>query len=262
MIAMIDRTLLYKRRYEDLIYQNNTVEAAEYIKYKDADKYEGWREISVWFSGLFEILNSTLNRLNIDSYSHNLIFLEKFLVWFLNWKEECIAYRSLSLPSNPTFYQSMTGFFTYEASEDCITMVSGIIQLTEFYCARRNDMSKPFFLLPRRISQDLQENHFSKVRLALQHGRMDHRETFAACAKVNLMKEIKVQGRTMKKRNAGGSMIENADAHNTDIVEICSEYTTNLRVKIMSIKHKEFREIEPYYWKNVNGHDCLVFYDV
>jgi hypothetical protein len=64
MIAMVDRALLYKRRYEDLIDQNNSAGANEFIKYKDADKYEGWSEISVKFSGLFEILNSFDNRLD------------------------------------------------------------------------------------------------------------------------------------------------------------------------------------------------------
>ena len=185
--------------------------------------------------------------------------LKDFLIWFLNWKEECIALRSLSLPSNPTSYQCMTGFFTNEASEDCITMVSGIIQLTEYYSATRNDLSKPFFLLPRRISQDLQENHFAKIRLSLQHGRMDHKESFAACAKVNLIKEIKSHGRNMRKRNAGGALVEGSEGHDTDDVEICSEYTTNLRLEVMTIKYREFREDEPYYWTNVNGHDYLIF---
>lgn len=256
---MIDRALLYKRRYEDLIDQNNLAGANEFIKYKDADKYEGWREISVKFSGLFEILNSFDNRLDTGRYNHNLKYLKDFLIWFLNWKEECIAFRSLSLPSNPTSYQSMTGFFTNEASEDCITMVSGIIQLTEYYSATRNDLTKPFFLLPRRISQDLQENHFAKIRLSLQHGRMDHKESFAACAKVNLIKEIKSHGRNMRKRNAGGSLVEGTEGQNTDDLEICSEYTTNLRLGVMNIKNREFREEEPYYWTNVNGHDCLIF---
>ena len=238
MIAMIDRALLYKRRYEDLIDERNVVEANEYINYKDADKYDGWREISVRFSGLFDVLNSTDNRLNTNSYSHNLIILKDFLIWFINWKEECIAYRSLSLPLNATSYQSMTGFFTNEASEDCITMVSGIIQLTEYYSARRHDLSKPFFLLPRRISQDLQENHFSKVRLALRHGRMDHKGSFAACARVNLIKEIKAHGRSTKKRNAGGSLMEGVDTHHADDIEICSKYITKLRTEVLSLKKR------------------------
>ena len=88
---------------------------------------------------------------------------------------------------------------------------------------------------------------------------MNHKESFAACAKVNMMKEIKAHGRNMKKRNAGGSLLEDVDSQNTDNVEICSEYTTKLRVKVLSIKNKEFREIEPYYWENVTGHDCIVF---
>ncbi len=259
---MIDRALLYKRRYDDYINQNNIKEANKYIKFKDADKYLAWREVCVWFSGLFDILNSTENRLNTDSYSHNLLFLKKFLVWFLSWKEECIDFRALSLPSNPTAYQSMTGFFTNEASEDCITMVSGIIQLTEYYSTRRNDPSKPFFLLPRRISSDLQENHFSKVRLALQHGRMDHKGSFAACAKVNQSKEIKAQGRSMKKRNAGGSLPEGSDNNDQDEIEICTEYTTKLRKNVIAIKNRDFREEVPFFWKRVNGLDCMEFFSV
>jgi hypothetical protein len=112
---------------------------------------------------------------------------------------------------------------------------------------------------PRRISSDLQENDFSKVRLALQHGRMDHKGSFAACAKVNLSKEVKAQGRTMKKRNAGGSLVEGSDSNYTDEIEICTEYTTNLRKKIIATKNIDFREEEPYRWVRVNGLDCLQF---
>jgi hypothetical protein len=185
------------------------------------------------------------------------MFLKDFLIWFLNWKEECIAFRSLSLPLNPTAYQSMTGFFTNEASEDCITMVSGIIQLTEYYGARRKNNNEKFFILPRRISSDLQENHFSKVRLALRHGRMDHKGSFAACAKVNISKETKAQERSMKKRNAGGSLVESSEDNITDEVELCTEYTTNLRKKVVAMKNVDFKEKEPYRWIKVNGLDCL-----
>ena len=82
----------------------------------------------------------------------------------------------------------MSGFFTAEASDDCISMVKSIIQMTEYYCGNCNDLEHSVHFLPRRISQDLVENGFSKIRLAIGHGRLDHRTTAAACTKINLMK--------------------------------------------------------------------------
>lgn len=121
--------------------------------------------------------------------------------------------------------------------------------------------NEQFFILPRRISSDLHESHSSKVRLALQHGRMDHKGSFAACAIVNLSKETKAQGRSMKKRNAGGSLVEVSDKNFKDECELCTKFT-KFKEKSCSNKNIDFREKEPYRWIQVNGLDCLQsFYD-
>ena len=91
---------------------------------------------------------------------------------------------------------------------------------------------------------------------------MDHKGSFAACAKVNLSKETKAQGRSMKKRNAGGSLVEVSDKNFKDEFELCTKFTTDLRKKIVATKNIDFREKEPYRWIQVNGLDCLQsFYD-
>ena len=52
MIAMIDRALLYKEKFHefDKIVTNKS-ETNSYEKFKNADKYLGWREMCVWFTG-------------------------------------------------------------------------------------------------------------------------------------------------------------------------------------------------------------------
>ena len=197
MIAMIDRALLYKERYNEHEILFPLIENP-YEKFKNAEKYLGWREVSIWFTGLFEILNSTKNRLGLKEYSNNIKYLQDFLNWFEMWKCECIIRQKEILPENPTSYQMMTGFFTCEASDDCTTMINAIIQMTEYYCCRETLQTELFFL-PRRISQDLVENGFSKIRLAIGHGRLDHRTTAAACVKANLVKEINTANRNSKK---------------------------------------------------------------
>ena len=87
------------------------------------------------FGKLFAILNSTTNRLNAEHYSHNLLFPEQFLVWFKLWKTECVNRMKCVIPVVRTGYQAMTGFITAEASDDCISMVEGIINLTKYYCS-------------------------------------------------------------------------------------------------------------------------------
>ena len=111
--------------------------------------------------------------------------------------------RASKLPEGATAYQKMSGFFTAEASDDCISMVKSIIQMTEYYCSNYNDLGHSVYFLSRRISQDLVENGFSKIRLAIGHGRLDHRTTAAACTKVNLIKEVNTSERNRKKRNSG-----------------------------------------------------------
>ena len=183
---MIDRALLYKERFNEFNkIETNKLEKNSYEKFKNADKYLGWREMCVWFTGLFDILNSTKNRLDTTSYSHNLEYLKEFHKWFSEWKIESINRKLATLPMNPITYQSMTCFFTGEASEDCLSMINGIIGLTEYYCRAGIEINKPVYFLPRRISQDLVENGFSRIRLAIGHGRLDHRTTSSAITKVN-----------------------------------------------------------------------------
>ena len=73
---MIDRALLYKEKYDEAIIDDNRTVCNQYKKYADADRYSAWREVCVWFTGLFDILNSTDKRLNTDYYSDNLEFLK------------------------------------------------------------------------------------------------------------------------------------------------------------------------------------------
>ena len=78
MIAMIDRALLYKESFLEFAIQSPN-EINPFEKYKNAEKFSGWRNICVWFTGLFSILNSTKNRLDTSEYAHNLNFLKDFL---------------------------------------------------------------------------------------------------------------------------------------------------------------------------------------
>ena len=81
MIAMIDRALMYKEQYNEFKVKFGD-QLNPYEEYKDAEKYLGWRELSVKFTGLFGILNSTKNRLDTNSYNGNLTFLKEFLQRF------------------------------------------------------------------------------------------------------------------------------------------------------------------------------------
>ena len=261
MIAMIDRALLYKERYDQAMSDDNRIVCNQYKKYADADKYSAWREVCVWFTGLFDILNSTDKRLNTDYYSDNLEFLKRFLKWFEDWKTECISFRAITLPENCTAYQAMTGFFTAEATEDCLSMVRGIIYLSEYYCGRKNINDVPVYFLPRRISQDLVENGFSRIRLAVGHGRLDHKSTLAATVEVNLMKEIKCHDRSIRKRNANSSIKDNSE-EKSNSEELCTEYAKNLRKKILAEKSLLFNQTNPYTWMIKDGKDFMHFNDV
>ena len=170
---------------------------------------------------------------------------------FESWKLECLERQSVKLPPNPTSYQRMGGFFTAEASDDCISMVRSIIQMTEYYCNDGNKNSSPVYFLPRRISQDLVENGFSRIRLAIGHGRLDHRTTAAACAKVNLMKEVNTSNRNRKKRNASGCMTEIKISDKNEIT--CTEYPKLRMDEARSRNMMTFNTINPFEWVTTDG---------
>lgn len=153
----------------------------------------------------------------------------------------------------------MTGFFTSEASDDCTTMIKAIIQMTEFYCCRQTS-NTPLYFLPRRISQDLVENEFSKIRLAIGHGRLDHRTTAAACVKVNLVKEINTKNRNVKKRNASGCQLDINVPENKIQDSPCTEYATLLIDEARKRKSIYFKKVNPYIWTETNGLKHMKFF--
>ena len=255
MIEMIDLALLYKEEYskfKDKVENIGKINPYEF--YKDAEQYLGWREVCEMFSELFNILNSTENRLNTTSYSHNYQFLIRFNSWFLNWKEECINRVKAELPLNHTSYEAMTGFFTAEASEDCLSMIQGIISLTTYYCNLNNSSGEYFFFLPRRISQDLVENAFARIRVAIGHARLDHITTFNACVEVNMMKEVKTNIRAAKKRNAAGAN-DDVDDIPLNVVDPndCIEYAAKYRKQTLEKKGKKYNPSKAFAWKIENG---------
>ena len=256
---MIEHALLNKVRYDEWNEHTHAVlEKNPWEKFKNADDYLGWKEMCVWFTGLFDVLNSTTNRLDTGEYSQNLQYLKEFHKWFSDWKIESIARRltDKTLPDNPTAYQSMQCFFTGEASEDCLTMIEGIVGLTEYYCRKAIDNNQFVFFLPRRISQDLVENGFSRIRLAIGHGRLDHRTTSAAITKVNMVKEIKASVRSSKKRNASGQLVANTVI---DVDEHCTEYASNLISNAIKAQSMIIDEKCSYIWRIENGIEVLSF---
>jgi hypothetical protein len=250
MLEVIDMALFYKNSYEEFLANtDNTSKLNPYEKYKDADKYLGWKEVAEKFSGLFSILNSTENRLNTTSYSSNLNYLREFYNWFKDWKDECVARRKLTLKDKHTAYDAMTGFFSAEASDDCLSMVQGIIALTTYYCNNKTNASRYFFFLPRRISQDLVENAFSRIRLAIGHGRLDHITTYNAIVEVSAIKETKASTRSMQKRNAAGATEE----YKPDDVENCIEYASDCIKESLNRRHLYYNVDDPFKWSTLNG---------
>ena len=254
MTAMIDHARVYKVQYDEFEIKNRQLLCVNpWIRFKNATEYDGIHLVSKMFGKLFSMLNSTTNRLDTNHYLHNVEYLEVFLLWFKSWKEECISRKKLQLPDTHTAYQSMTGFFTAEASDDCITMVEGIINLTRYYCSDDGNTKKPIYIIPRRISQDLVENGFARVRLAASHGRLDHRTTAAACVESNMMKEIKRNDRRRRKRNAGGGDVEEKKNSVAKPDLKCTEYAVECYENAVKMKHTDFDQLKPFVWTLKNG---------
>ena len=253
MTAMIDHARLYKVQHDNYNHLHaQVITINPYEKFKDADRYDGIYLVSVMFGKLFAILNSTTNRLNTEYYSHNLLFLEEFLMWFKMWKLECVNRMKCVLPVVHTSYQAMTGFFTAEASDDCMSMVEGIINLTKYYCSININTKNPVYIICRRISQDNVENTFSRVKLAAGHNRLDHKTTAAACSEVNMMKEIKSNDRSNRKRNAGGGeKIKNDLRVESDL--FCTDYASDCKEHAINMRNKDFVEGNPFVWTEENG---------
>lgn len=253
MTAIIDHARLYKAQHDQYEIESSQMIATNpYAKFKNADKYDGIHLVSDMFGKLLNILNSTTNRLNTEHYSHNLLFLEEFLVWFQNWKYECINRMKCVLPVVHTAYQAMTGFFTAEASDDCMSMIEGIINLTKYYCSVNTNTKYPVYIICRRISQDNVENAFSRVKLAAGHNRLDHKTTAAACCEINMMKEIKSNDRSNKKRNAGGGEKSNNNVR-VESDSFCTDYASDCRMHAVKMRNKDFVEGNPFVWAEKGG---------
>jgi hypothetical protein len=136
-------------------------------------------------------------------------------------------------------------------------MIEGIIGLTEYYCRKGVQAKKAVYFLPRRISQDLVENGFSRIRLAIGHGRLDHRTTSSAITKVNTGKETKSCERLNKKRNASGESVRVEVKEDTD--ELCTEYAAKRLFEARKARSLIFDEILPFVWIKVNGIEVLKF---
>jgi hypothetical protein len=130
-------------------------------------------------------------------------------------------------------------------------MTQGIISLTNYYCNINNRSGEYFFLLPRRISQDLVENAFSRIRVAIGHARLDHITTFNATVEVNMMKEVKVTERTAKRRNAAGALNEqDATAISPPIDENCFEYTNKSKLESLARRNLSYTKPKSFVIQN------------
>ena len=115
-------------------------------------------------------------------------------------------------------------------------------------------MESSYFFLPRRISQDLVGNAFSRIRVAIGHARLDHSITFNACTEVNMMKEVRASVRSLNKRNAAGAITEIKE--NLDINashDKCLEYASKWKIKSLDSKNIIDNTLNKFNWSLVNG---------
>ena len=279
MIEMIDTALIYKEKYNEFRENEcNKNYINPYEAFKDAEKYAGWRVASVWFSNLFSILNSTSRRLNTTIYYENLAFLNDFYNWFKGWKEECHNRTLKIIPKIHTAYQATLGFFTAEATEDCLSMVQGIIQMTKFHCTKSIENGKEIVFIPRRISQDLVENGFATIKLGAKHGRLDHATTSASCLKSAVVKQLNISARNLKKRNIEECNKENENNDNVNgtnqykkecfdkkkeknnnslIEETFAERVARFTADANRRKHEIFEGKTAFSWKFVDGEEVF-----
>ena len=254
IIDMIDQALIRLELYYEFNknpINSNKINPHEF--YKDAKQYLGWREMSVRFTMLFKILNSKMERINTEEYVHNLIFLKDF-----SKKIEAVDRRRKLLPTVHSAYDAMTGFFTAEATEDCLSMIQGLIQLTEYYCDKQIILGRQVYFILHRFSQDLLENYFAKVRLGARHGRLDHITTSASCTKASVVKELKLSERSIKKRNIEECGKEN-DNNKLQINESFTEYANNKNKEATKIKSMAMNEKTSFRWEIINGKKHMVF---
>ena len=90
------------------------------------------------------------------------------------------------------------------------------------------------------------------MKLAAGHNRLDHKTSAAACSEINVMKEIKSNYMSNKKRHAGGGVKSN----NTVEVEsdlLCTDYASDCKKHAIIMRNKDFVEGNPFVWVEKNG---------
>lgn len=229
----------------------------DYSRFQDAEKYIPWRVASLNFTGLFNILNSSTNRLNTTTYKHNLQYLKDFYAWFLKWRNHNVAKTKSSLPPNSSLYDSMTGFFSKESSDDLLSMLQSLIQLTEFYAdGVKNQDGTDFYLLACRFTQDRLENEFSAIKLRSKHARLDHQITDASSKAVSIRREVVMcSKRVAKKRNSIVQGENDKEIINKDYFNI--EFAEGIKSDASNIMQKKYSEIREWSF-NVDGFKSFI----
>lgn len=180
----------------------------------------------------------------------------------------------------------MCGFFTAEATEDCLSMVQGIVRMAKYQCGKALRNVKEIYFIGRRISQDNVENSFATVKLGAKHGRLDHITTNSSCMKANVNKQLKINARNLKKRNIEKSNIEEEndsinfkkrnieecnqdnedlncekDDNDKEIIvdkdELITDHVDNCKVEAMKIKVSMLNNEVVFAWTIIDGEEVF-----
>jgi hypothetical protein len=153
---------------------------------------------------LITFLNSKSLRLSVEHAGFELEEMKKLRDWFTDWRSEALGRQLMNMPA-ANFRQRYNGFFTIEASEDFLSMLTSIIQMTEYYTVIdvAGQSFKPFFI-PRRISNDPVENFFALIRMDIGSNRQNHMCVSQSCKRITIDREHNgASKRALNKTNTG-----------------------------------------------------------
>jgi hypothetical protein len=134
--------------------------------------------------------------------------LKMVLAWFLAWREESFQRVRESRPA-AGIRLLHSKFLTREASDDFISMLTGMIGITMTYATRDRETNHLTYFIPRSFSQDSVENQFARYRLGLAHMRFTSVALATMHRRLGVESVISAVGhKAMEARNAGADSEE------------------------------------------------------
>jgi hypothetical protein len=226
MLDMLSEGIRRAEEYASIV-DKNSVEAKRLEKWADVKRFYMPTFVMVTkLRSVFSILNrkSMPGLSSKPSHVHELSIFDEVRTWFLKWRQD-----SFKRAEDKTWVESGQAlgiikkhefFFTQEASDDFLLMLTVIPQLVKTY-AIQHSPEQWTYILPSHLTTDPLENRFAKIKLGVGHNILGATNVIRVANEIEVCDVNKSTGQHKRKSNSGehgvnGGVIVAPNVNNDD----------------------------------------------